>query len=513
MKITKKLSVSKILLCCFIISIFYTIFAIQYKIRYFGFSINPNAETNVWLVEGVISYTATGEPIKLTLNAPNNSTIIGDSITTEGYEITENKLKHRKVIELTAEPKKAGQEEKVYYRVLLLENAKLDKVETNNEIPSIDIPYFDETQKNAANKLLTYAKSRNSGDIVSNLIRILNQKPSIEEVQTFIPLKVDQTEIFNITKSILSLENIPVRMIRGVTLQENKSLQKPDLLLEAYVNGEWKIYNLENGKVGIPDNFLIFQNGGESLLDVEGGKNSKIVFSVLKNKYNTLFLSKYKAKTNSLDTSFKYSMFNLPVREQNMLKIITVFPLAILSIVILRNIIGIKTLGTFTPMLIAMSFIQTGLINGLLAFTFLITVGLLIRRVFSKIRLLLVPRISSIVILVIFLIQIITVVAYNLNIEIGLSLLFFPLIITAWIIERSSIVIDESGEKTAIKQNIITLIVATFTYLVISSEQIRYIMYVFNEINISILFLIMLIGTYTGYRLTEIKRFQAILNK
>ena len=138
---------------------------------------------------------------------------------------------------------------------------------------------------------------------------------------------------------------------------------------------------------------------------------------------------------------------------------------------------------------------------------------MLIRRIFSKIRLLLVPRISTIVILVIFLIQIITVIAYNLNIEIGLSLLFFPLIITAWIIERSSIVIDESGEKTAIKQNIITLIVATFTYLVISSEQIRYIMYVFNEINISILFLIMLIGTYTGYRLTEIKRFQAILNK
>lgn len=513
MKITKKFSVSKILLCCFIISIFYTIFAIQYKIRYFGFSLNPNTETNVWLVEGTISYTTTGEPIKITLNAPNNSTIIGDSINAEGYHILEQKLKHRKIIEFTADPKKEGKEEKIYYRVLLLENAKLDKVEINKTVPAVDTPYFNEAQQEAANKILAYAKSMNSGDIVSNLIKVLNQKPAMEEVQTFIPLKVDQTEIFNITKSILALENIPVRMIRGVTLQENKSLQKPDLLLEAYANGEWKIYNLENGNIGIPENFLIFQNGGESLLDVEGGKNSKIVFSVLKNKYNTLFLSKYKAKTNSLDTSFKYSMFNLPVREQNMLKIITVFPLAILSIVILRNIVGIKTLGTFTPMLIAMSFIQTGLINGLLAFIFLITIGLLIRRIFSKIRLLLVPRISTIVILVIFLIQIITVVAYNFNIEIGLSLLFFPLIITAWIIERSSIVIDESGEKAAIKQNIITLIVATFTYLVISSEQIRYIMYVFNEINISILFLIMLIGTYTGYRLTEIKRFQAILNK
>lgn len=513
MKITKKFSLSKILLCCFIISVIYVVFSINYKIKYFGFSINPHDETNVWLVEGAISYTATGEPIKITLNAPNNSTIIGDSINAEGYHVLEQKSKHRKIVEFTAEPKKEGSEEKIYYRVLLLENAKIDNVETNKKVPEVDMPYFDEAQQESANKILAYAKSMSSGDIVSNLIKVLNQKPALEEVQTFIPLKVDQMEIFNIAKYILALENIPVRMIRGVKLQENKSFQKPDLLLEAYVNGEWKIYNLENGQTGIPENFLIFQNGGESLLDVEGGKNSKILFSVLKNKYSNLFLSKYKAKTNSMDSTFKYSMFNLPIREQNMLKVITVFPLAILSIVILRNIVGISTLGTFTPMLIAMSFVQTGLFNGLLSFVFLITVGLLIRRIFSKMQLLLVPRISSIVILVIFLIQIITVVAYNFNIEIGLSLLFFPLIITAWIIERSSIIIDESGEKAAIKQNIITLIVATFTYLVISSEQIRYIMYVFNEINISILFLIMLIGTYTGYRLTEIKRFKPILNK
>ena len=142
------------------------------------------------------------------------------------------------------------------------------------------------------------------------------------------------------------------------------------------------------------------------MLDVEGGKNSKILFSVLKNKYNSLFLSKYKAETSLSNSSFKYSMYNLPLREQNILKIITVFPLAILSIVILRNIIGVKTIGTFTPMLIAMSFIQTGLLNGLIAFVFLITIGLLIRRSFSKMQLLLVPRISAVVVLVIFIIQI-----------------------------------------------------------------------------------------------------------
>ena len=110
-------------------------------------------------------------------------------------------------------------------------------------------------------------------------------------------------------------------------------------------------------------------------------------------------------------------------------------------------------------------------------------------------------------------IQALTVASYNLNIRLGLSLIFFPLIITAWIIERSSILMEESGEKEAVKQNIATLLVSVLTYLVISSETMRYIMYVFNELNICILFLVMLIGTYTGYRLTELTRFVPLVGK
>ena len=106
--------------------------------------------------------------------------------------------------------------------------------------------------------------------------------------------------------------------------------------------------------------------------------------------------------------------------------------------------------------------------------------------------------------------QILTIVSYNMDLKVGLSLIFFPLIITAWIIEKSSILMEESGEKEVVKQNITTLIVAVFTYWVISSQQIRYIMYVFNELNICILFLVMLIGTYTGYRLTELIRFKPL---
>lgn len=511
----KKISLGFILFVCFFLSIIYAIFSINYKMKYYGFSINPNDKVDVWLIEARITYETTGEPIKVSLTTPSDKIMLSDAFTADGYSINKKNLKNKNIISFTKNNKKQGEKEKIYYKALVLDNNEIKYNHKNEKFQgNIEKPYFNDSQLDSANKIIDLAKNvDNDKDFITNLILTLNKKPATPEVKTFIPLKVDQRDVFNIIKSLLALENIPARMIRGVKLVEGKTFQKPDLLLEAYYNGEWKVYDLENGNVGIPNDFIVFQHGGDSLLDVEGGKDSKILFSVLKNKYNTLFLSKYKAELNSTEKSFEYSMYNLPIREQNILKIMATFPLAILVIVVLRNIVGIKTLGTFTPILIAISFIETGLVAGLIAFIFLISIGLFIRKLFSKMNLLLVPRISSVVMLVIFLIQILTVISYNLNIRIGLSLLFFPLIITAWIIERSTILIEESGEKEAINQNFHTLFVSSLTYLVISSEQIRYMMYVFNELNVCILFLVMLIGTYTGYRLTELTRFKTLIEK
>ena len=76
-----------------------------------------------------------------------------------------------------------------------------------------------------------------------------------------------------------------------------------------------------------------------------------------------------------------------------------------------------------------------------------------------------------------------------------------------WIIERASILWEEDGPKSAIKQIIFSMLVAVLTYFVINDEEIRYILFAFNEINLVILLIVMLLGTYTGYRLTELRRF------
>ena len=83
----------------------------------------------------------------------------------------------------------------------------------------------------------------------------------------------------------------------------------------------------------------------------------------------------------------------------------------------------------------------------------------------------------------------------------------------AWIIERASITWEEDGAVNACEEIINSLIAALITYFVINNEIIRHVMYAFNELNLVILFIVMLLGTYTGYRLTELRRFSPIAER
>ena len=91
------------------------------------------------------------------------------------------------------------------------------------------------------------------------------------------------------------------------------------------------------------------------------------------------------------------------------------------------------------------------------------------------------------------------VIGHNFDIEVSSSAVYFPIIITAWIIERLSISWEEEGPKNALKEMFWTMVTAIATYAVIASEAIRHFMFAFNEINLVILFVVMLLGTYTGY--------------
>lgn len=203
----------------------------------------------------------------------------------------------------------------------------------------------------------------------------------------------------------------------------------------------------------------------------------------------------------------------LPVQTQNIYRILLMIPVGALLIVLLRNVVGVKTFGTFMPILIALAFRETELLWGLILFTSLISLGLLFRFYLEYLKLLLVPRLASVLIIVIMLMLAISVISYKLGFERGLSLALFPMVIITMSIERMSLVWEELGSTEAIKQGIGTLAVAALGYLLMSSHYIGHLVFTFPELLLIILAATLLLGRYTGYRLTELWRFRMALTR
>lgn len=491
-----------------ILSVLFAAYSIYYKIHYWGFDFTPKKIADVWTIEAHVSFNANGEPIRVSLATPqtnDNFKILEQNVVAPGYKTTEEK--NRMI--LTSSGKTGLQN--IYYQVMLYDNLNTSGKTKDKTPPEAKAPVMDEQRLALAKDLLKLSETM-EGDEVQKVIRLLNQTPPDPKVLAFLPPQKNSKVMAEAIKTLLLIKGIPTRISRGVKLAENKKSFNPDIMIESYrqSNQKWYTYNITTAQRGLPDNFILFQRGGDSLIDVAGGEDSVIKFSVLKSVTSSLSLAGQRAKSAGKKSVFDYSIYNLPLAEQNTLKWLSIFPLAILIIVLMRNVVGIQTMGTFTPMLLSMSLIKTGFWPGLICFAVIVGIGLFIRFWLSKLNLLLVPRISAVVIFVIIIMQILTVLGYQLKLNIALSAVFFPIIIMAWIIERASITWEEDGAVNACREIVYSLIVAVVTYFVISSEYIRHIMFAFNEINLVILCIVMLLGTYTGYRLTELRRFRPL---
>lgn len=507
----KFLSVRSILSLGLFLSLIFALYSIYYKIEYWGLSFNPSQKTNIWTIEAHVSFFPTGEPIKVSIAQPTFSDdfkILDENIVAKKYKVQKDQKNNR--IILTAQNLEGTQD--LYYQLLLFDNEK-SKGKIKAPVPAQPKkPVLDEQSMINLQQLVTLAKEM-PGDLPQQIIRFVNQETPDASIVALLPLKKSPQDMLDTIQNALSFEGIPNRRARGIKLEEAKKSFTPDYMLEAYVDGAWKLYDINTGKKGKPENFVLYQRGGISLVDIEGGEDSSIQFSVMKSITSTAKLANRRAAVNNQEESFNRSVFNLPVLEQNTIKWLTIFPLAILVIVLLRNVVGIQTMGTFTPMLLAMALVKTGFFPGLICFTVIVTLGLLIRALMSKFNLLLVPRISAVVIFVILIMQALTLLGFRFSLDIALSAVFFPIIIMAWIIERASITWEEDGAKNACREIFNSLLVAIITYFIVSNNQIRHIMFVFNELNLVILFIVMLLGTYTGYRLTELKRFAPIIKE
>lgn len=309
---------------------------------------------------------------------------------------------------------------------------------------------------------------------------------------------------------LLKMADIPVRMVRGLYLEDGRRRQPMLDMLEVYTDDGWLMFDPVTGVSGNPPNFFLWQRGGKSLLDVIGGTKSRVSFSMISQAVPARDLA---LKTSQADEAalIDFSIYDLPLEVQNAFKSILLVPIGTLVVLFMRIVVGLRTSGTFMPVLISVAFLQTQLLPGLAIFITIVSIGLWIRSILSQLNMLLVARLAAVMIVVIGIMGAMSILSWKLGITQALSVTFFPMIILAWTIERMSILWEEEGPKDVFIEGFGSLLVATMSYLLMSNAHVEHLTFNFPELLLVVLGITLMMGQYTGYRLLELRRFKPLV--
>ncbi|ASK78573.1 gonadoliberin III [Paraphotobacterium marinum] len=474
----------------------------------YGVPLLPNTDSDLWDIEAKVELIADGGPTKVILNIPQqqkNYTIIDESTSSPGFgsSFSVDKENNNKTVEWNT--REASKKQVLYYKVQIL--ADPYAIHPSQPKPQDNFPEvnFEGVEKNAAQELIDSAQKFSSDptSLARELIKLLNEKSN----QSASLLLKNHSKPKLLT-DLLSLSNVHAHIIGVLALEDGRRNQSVVPMLEVWNNSSWQLLDIQTGDLGKPNNYLIWNNANQSLLDVIGGHSSNVSFSMISRDISASNATQLKVKSDNL---LNFSIHSLPIEEQTMFKTILLVPIGALLVVFLRLIIGIKTSGTFMPVLIALAFVQTTLLVGVIGFLLLVGTGLIIRSYLSKLNLLLVARISSVIIIVIMIMALFTIVAYKVGLVEGLSISYFPMIILSWTIERMSILWEEEGSKEVLIQGGGSLFTAILVYLAMTNEYVRYLTFNFIGSQFIILAIILILGNYTGYRLSELKRFNHLI--
>ena len=206
----------------------------------------------------------------------------------------------------------------------------------------------------------------------------------------------------------------------------------------------------------------------------------------------------------------RWSLFSLPQEFQTTFRIILLVPIGALMICFLRNVVGFPSFGIFMPVLMALAFRTTGLLYGLLIFAGVVLIGYAIRRRIDELRLLLVPRLSAILTLVIFCFTVLAVMGNKLDLRHMMAVGLLPFVILTMTVERFYVLIEESGVREALLTSAGSAAVAMLTYWIINIERLQLMFFIYPELLFTVAACQILLGRYTGYRLSEYIRFRAL---
>ena len=482
-----------------------------YQIFVLGIPLTEDETADLWNIDARVAFQANPrEPVKVQMFVPPASSShvsLNESFISNNYGVSVNRIDGNRRVTWSA--RRASGEQTLYYRMVLTKRYGGEQAEDKGPIFRESIP-VEGPEKIAAEALLAPIR-QHSADVETFISETIKRVNNLGDDNVGLLLGGDRSTA-NKARAIdllLSIAHVPMERVNTIRLA-NGIAQTPELWLRSYNGSQWLYFNPDTGEQGLPADRLIWWFGEEPLISVEGGRNPQVEFTLNNSQINAIRLAQL-SDAQAQAGFLEYSLYGLPLQTQQTYQIMIMIPIGVLVILILRNLGGLQTLGTFTPVLIALAFRETELGFGIVLFTLVTALGLMLRSYLEHLKLQMLPRLSVVLTFVVVLMAAISLPSHKLGLERGLSIALFPMVILTMTIERLSITWEERGGTHAFKVAIGTLVAATLAYLLMSIPELTYFIFTFPGVLLVMVAFMLAMGRYRGYRLTELFRFKAFL--
>ena len=481
-----------------------------YKVVRLGFPVMPDMTSKAWTVQVRLEIQPEDGPARADLKLPSRSrgfTLSRENFISRGFGLTMDEETFRRQAHWAIRDLRESRT--LYYRVTVIPETgkrRFASRPVNPQAPQLEEPFATALAEIVAD---VREESADTESFAASILFRLNDAGGDENIKLFLSEIEESREFVRLAQTLLAGAGIPSLQIHGVMLENEVQRAAVRTMLAVYDGDDWLLFDPATGHQGLPQGFMIWWRGDEQLAVVSGAQLQDVQISIKQSFESALELAFERVELKNSRIG-KISILQLPVQTQSVYEVLLLVPIGILVIVFLRNFIGFSSFGTFAPVLIALAFRETELLKGILLFILIVSLGLFFRFYLERLRLLLVPRLAAVVTIVVLLMTVISIISNQLGAETGLSISLFPMVIIAMVIERMSVVWEERGALTSIREGFGSLMMAALAFLVMSLDVLAYWVTVFPEVNLIVLGIIVASGRYTGFRLTELLRFRQL---
>ncbi len=311
--------------------------------------------------------------------------------------------------------------------------------------------------------------------------------------------------------TLLRASGVPARIVHGLELRADAT-PRERVWTEAWIAEKW--VSMSTSRDGFfarrPDTFLALGRGSVANVEATSVVSVGHRYRALREHLRADEIANLLTPDNPVFEQL--SFYRLPLPSQAALRVLLLIPLGAVVIAIFRNVIGVRTYGTFMPILISLALREYSLWRSLLLVTGVILFALLLRRLLEFLRLLMVPRLSIMLCTVVLLVAGFALIGDDTQTSALFAGVLFPMVILTMLTERIFITSAEEGVREAIVRAALSTGVAATIHPIFQSARAEYLMFTFPELTFCAMGVLVWIGGYTGYRVADLQRFRSLVN-